>query len=68
MPSQAHSEYHYLLLYAEKLVAINQVSGKVAAEVNWGPGSHAPGIIGTRVDGCSLLVVVVVVAVKVDLA
>lgn len=39
--SKACSEYHYLLLYADKLVALNQVSGKVAAEVNWGPGSHA---------------------------
>jgi hypothetical protein len=43
---QACSEYHYLLLYADKLVAINQVSGKVAAEVNWGPGSHTPSISG----------------------
>lgn len=43
---QARSEYHYLLLYADKLVAINQVSGKVAAEVNWGPGSHTPSISG----------------------
>lgn len=45
--SLACSEYHYLLLYADKLVAINQVSGKVAAEVNWGPGSHTPSISGT---------------------
>lgn len=45
---QACSEYHYLLLYADKLVAINQVSGKVAAEANWGPGVHAASINGER--------------------
>jgi hypothetical protein len=43
---QACSQYHYLLLYADKLVALNQVSGKVAAEVNWGLGSHTPSISG----------------------
>eukprot|EP00878_Enallax_costatus_P011969 GHUV01012497.1.p1 GENE.GHUV01012497.1~~GHUV01012497.1.p1 ORF type:complete len:1028 (+),score=282.75 GHUV01012497.1:49-3132(+) len=41
------SEYHYLVLYADRLVAVNQVSGKVVGEVNWGPGVHASGIVGT---------------------
>lgn len=39
-------EYHYLVLYADRLVAVNQVSGKVVSEVNWGPGVHASGILG----------------------
>ena len=43
---QVCSEYHYLVLYADRLVAVNQVSGKVVSEVNWGPGVHASGIIG----------------------
>lgn len=49
---QACSEYHYLLLYADKLVALNQVSGKVAAEVSWGPGSHTPSISGKDTRHC----------------
>jgi hypothetical protein len=40
------SAYHYLLLYGDRLAAINQVSGKVVSEVSWGPGSHTPGIVG----------------------
>lgn len=52
---QACSEYHYLLLYADKLVAINQVSGKVAAEVSWGPGSHTPSISGELLMLCTAL-------------
>eukprot|EP00879_Flechtneria_rotunda_P019362 GHRR01020334.1.p1 GENE.GHRR01020334.1~~GHRR01020334.1.p1 ORF type:complete len:907 (+),score=281.55 GHRR01020334.1:278-2998(+) len=44
----ACTEYHYLLLYADRLVAVNQVSGKVVAEVNWGPGTHTnSNVIGT---------------------
>jgi hypothetical protein len=43
---QACSEYHYLLLYADKLAALNQVSGKVVNEAAWGPGSHAGSIVG----------------------
>jgi hypothetical protein len=43
---QVCSAYHYLLLYADRLCAINQVSGKVVSEVAWGPGSHTPGIVG----------------------
>jgi hypothetical protein len=43
---QACSEYHYLLLYADRLAALNQVSGKVVSEVGWGPGSHASSIVG----------------------
>jgi hypothetical protein len=50
---QACSEYHYLLLYADKLVALNQISGKVAAEVNWGPGSHTPSISGKDTTRCA---------------
>ncbi|WIA14238.1 hypothetical protein OEZ85_002776 [Tetradesmus obliquus] len=40
------STYHYLLLYGDRLAAINQVSGKVVSEISWGPGSHTPGIVG----------------------
>jgi hypothetical protein len=43
---QVCSAYHYLLLYGDRLSAINQVSGKIVSEVPWGPGSHAPGIVG----------------------
>ncbi|KAF8061305.1 VPS18 [Scenedesmus sp. PABB004] len=43
----AVSEHHYLVLYADRLAAVNQVSGRVAAEVAWGPGSHVAGLIGT---------------------
>lgn len=45
---QVCSEYHYLLLYADKLAALNQVSGRRVAEVAWGPGSHASSIVGER--------------------
>lgn len=44
---QVCSEYHYLLLFADKLVALNQVSGKVVDEVTWGLGSsHSSSIVG----------------------
>lgn len=43
---QVCSEYHYLVLYADRLVAVNQVSGKVVSEVNWGPGVHSSGLLG----------------------
>lgn len=48
---QVCSEYHYLVLYADRLVAVNQVSGKVVSEVNWGPGVHASGVVGTVPEG-----------------
>jgi hypothetical protein len=42
-PSQAVTEYHYILFHPDRLVAVNQVSGRPVAEAPLGPGSGVPG-------------------------